>query len=298
MKAWTIALELRSDRSVVAGSPAALCDAIRKAADLRIGTRFRHNEHIDPASTDPEPIEEVAEFGCTYLLEGHWAAGIMTLRQPIDLPDGFGPRPSMSFFLYNQDGRQAIARPYLDGKPASGALGPSPRDEHADMPKYHELDRWDAETNAPSSNFIYDFDIFRYYVSEGWTEVFAHQRDGTPTHGSLDALHEAFADGREVKIGIQGLCDDLRQEGSGVSNEIFIQAGSCYYYTQRRLFIAASHPVVRVKPAIPLQYTSRGWDFGWLLARTDGRVQQLLYDPYTLQPRRQGAHYPIRWFVR
>ena len=31
---------------------------------------------------------------------------IETLRMPVSLPDGFGPRPSMSFFLNNQDSNQ------------------------------------------------------------------------------------------------------------------------------------------------------------------------------------------------
>jgi hypothetical protein len=48
----------------------------------------------------------VAEFRVTYLLDDSWSAGIMTLRQPVELPEGFGPRPSLSCFLYNQDGSQ------------------------------------------------------------------------------------------------------------------------------------------------------------------------------------------------
>src|SRR4051812_702256 len=124
-------LTLDGDRSIRAGSPAALADAIRRAADLRIATEFRHNEHIDTSSGSRELIREVAEFRVTYLIEDRWSAGIMTLRQPVDLPDGFGPRPSMSFFLYNQDGQQAIARPFLDRQPATGARGPSPLDDHS-----------------------------------------------------------------------------------------------------------------------------------------------------------------------
>jgi hypothetical protein len=39
--------------------------------------------------------------------------------------------------------------------------------------------------------------------------------------------------------------------------------------TERRIFCAGAQPVVRVKPAIPMRYESRGWDFGWLMrART------------------------------
>ena len=51
-------LTLNGDRSVRAGSFAALNEAIRRAADLRIATTFRHNEHIDTASDDPELVRD------------------------------------------------------------------------------------------------------------------------------------------------------------------------------------------------------------------------------------------------
>ena len=126
MTKWTCALTLDSTRTVVAGSEKALVDGIRKGGDLRICTEFLHNEHIDVRSDSAERVREVAEFGVTYLVEERWAAGIMSLRQPVELPTGFGRRPSMSFFLYNQDGRQAIGRPYLDGVPPHGVPGASP----------------------------------------------------------------------------------------------------------------------------------------------------------------------------
>lgn len=295
---WTCALELDRTRRAVAGSAEALCAAIRRGADLRVLTAFRHNEHIDTASDCPELIQEAAEFRVTYLLEDRWAAGIMTLRQPISLPDGFGPRPSMSFFLYNQDGRQAIARPHLDGGPLSGTPSPSPLTDTRDMPKYHQLDNWDAATNAPSGNFIYDFEGYRYMVSDRWREVLAHAADGTVLSGSLAALTEAFAAGCEVKVAVRGLCADLDQTAaSALPHELFVQVGSCYYYTERRLFIAGTQPLVRVRPAVPLVYASRNWDFGWAMARTDGHVARLLFDPYSLQPARREGRYALRWFV-
>jgi hypothetical protein len=300
MPDWTCALELGPERSIAAGNETALCDAIRRGADLRIYTEFRHNEHIDVTSDNPELIREVADFRVTYLVDDRWTAGIITLRQPISLPDGFGPRPSMSFFMYNQNGQQAIARPYLDGGPISGALGRSPlNDDFIPMPRYHQLDNWDAATNAPSGNFVYDFDVYRFWVYDGWQEMLAHRADGTVLSGSIDALVEAFGHGYEIKVGIFGLCTDLvKDRDSVVAHEVFVHIGSCYYYTQRRLFIAASHPVVRVKPAIPMRYESQGWDFGWLMPRTDGFVAFLLYDPYTLKYRRVGGQHAMRWFVR
>jgi len=66
-----------------------LLAAIRRGADLRIATEFRHNEHIDTNSASPELISEVADFRITYVLDDRWVAGIINLRQPIELPNRF-----------------------------------------------------------------------------------------------------------------------------------------------------------------------------------------------------------------
>ena len=136
-------------------------------------------------------------------------------------------------------------------------------------------------------------------VRDTWQEVLFHDADGKVQSGSIDELSEAFTEGLEVKVGIEGLCSDLDEEPAGApAHEVFIQTGSGYYHTEQKLFVAGTHPVVRVRPAMPMKYGTRAWDFGWLIARTDGRVAQLLYDPYTLEPRRREERYPIRWFVR
>lgn len=295
---WTCVLELDASRRVVAGSQKALVDAIGRGADLRIGTEFLHNEHIDVRSMSAERVREVAEFGVTYLLQERWAAGIMSLRQPISLPAVFGARSSMSFFLYNQDGRQAIARPHLDGVPAHGIPGPAPSESPADMPKYHTHDSWDAETNAPSGNFTYDFEVYRYFVRDDWEEVLCHDADGSVLSGSVEALVSAFSEGCAVKAGISGLCSDLADQNAPVAHEMFVEIGSSYCYLEQGLFLAGSHPVVRVKPQIPMSYQSRGWDFGWLLLRTDGVVVYRRCDPYTLAFEDREKRCAIRWFVR
>ena len=108
-----------------------------------------------------------------------------------------------------------------------------------------------------------------------------------------------MASGKEVKIAVRGLCADLAgKDEESIDHEVFVKTGSCYYYTEQNLFIAGTHPLVRVKPGAPLKYESRGWDFGWLMARTDGFVARLLLNPYTLKFERSQRHYPIRWFVR
>lgn len=283
----------------IAGSAAELRTAIARGADLRIYSEFRHNEHIDVDSTDDDLVQETMDMRATYLIDGRWAAGIITLRQPVALPDQFGPRPSLSLFLYNEDGSQAIARPHLDGPPAVAPHGPSPTVDHSGMPRYAEHDRWDDATNAPSSNFTYAFDTLRCFVREDWRLVLHHASNGDVIAGSYAELADAFARGVEWKIGITGLCDDLAaRDEPALPHEVFIQAGSCYLYTRREQLIASSHPVVRVRPAIPLRYQSDAWDYAWLIARTDGHVARLAYDPYTLAPARHTARCEIKWFYR
>jgi hypothetical protein len=300
MNDWTCALELSEEREITGGSRTALRDAIRRGADLRIYTEFKHNEHIDTSSDSAELVSEVAEFRATYLVDDRWVAGIMTLRQPVDLPRGFGPRSSMSFFMYNEDGRQAIARLHLDGVPADGTPGPSSvMPEHDAMQKYHQLDSWDDDTNAPSHNFVYDFEVFRFWVRDAWQEVFSHTDDGTVVSGSVDDLVDAFKEGADVKVGIRGLSNDLAAESEKtLDHEMFIQTNSGYYYTEQKIFRGATHPFVRVKAAVPMEYASGGWDAGWALARSDGHVVLRLADPYTLRFRDTEGRYALRWFVR
>lgn len=297
--AWRLVMTLDRDRNVIGGAPIELRGAIRAGADMRIYSEFYHDEHIDLDSDNHELVQESMDMRATYLVDERWAAGILTLRQPVELPDRFGPRPSLSLFLYNEDGQQAIARPILDGLPSNGAPGPSPPADHAQMPKYHELDRWDDATNAPSSNFIYDFETLRFFVREEWREVLHHTSDGAVVSGSIDKLADAFRSGAEFKVGIRRLCADLSPvPADALPHEVFIQLGSCYYYTREKLFIAGAHPVARVRPGVPLRYTTRGWDYAWLLVRTDGHVALLIYDPYTLSTRREFGRFEMRWFFR
>ena len=296
---WQIALELDSNRQLSGGSTAELVGAIRRAADLLILTEFRHNEHIDVASTSDELVREVAEFGITYAVNGLWAAGIMSLRQPIELPTGFGPRPSMSFFLYNQDGTQAIARPFFDRLASADDQARSINVAPAGMQKYHVLDAWDGSTGAPSQNFVYEFDVYRFCVNDSWREVLHQSPNGETISGSLHDLTDAFAQGCAIKVGISQLCEDLAPDPiDRTAHEVFVQIGSAYFYTQRKLFVAGSHPVIRVQPAIPMRYRSQNWDFGWLFLSSDGRVVYRRCDPYSFQFRDVITARAIRWFVR
>lgn len=292
LNSWKIAHTLDEDREPNQSEVSALVAAIGNGADLRIGTSFPHNEHIEPGSLDGTVIDEVAAFQTTYLLDGKWIAGIMSLRQPAGLPDGFllTAKPSMSFFLYNQNGHQGIARPFIDGSMDEGMYEKPPEN----MPKYEMFNQSDARTRAPSSNFMYHFGQFRFFVRDDWREVLAHDSNGEVVSGSLRELSEAFRQGSEIKVGVSGLWAEGNETPP---HEIFMRTHSQYLYPDQFL-MAQSDPFIRVRPSIPLKYESNGWDFGWLSVRTDGAVTYRRVDPYTLTFSQHKMKLPIRWFVR
>ena len=129
-------------------------------------------------------------------------------------------------------------------------------------------------------------------VRSNWTEVLAADADGTVIRGNISDLTEAFIAGAEVKIAVGGLCADPT---AMIDHEVFIHLGACYYYTEGRLLMGSANPVIRTTPSIPLGYSTRGWDFGWLMPRTDGHVARWLCDPYTLKFRRDARRYAMRW---
>jgi hypothetical protein len=302
MSTWSDALTLNTDNSVRGGSGQTLAAAIGRGADLRLYLEFRHDEHLEPGSDIKDVVQDVVDLRVTYLIEDRWSAGIMTQKLPMNMPHGWGPRASMSFFMCNQDNFQSSARPYLDGTPATGTVGPSPSRNDDAMPKIRYFKNWDAGTNAPSFSFTYEYEVTRFIVNDVWQEVFAHDAEGHPTTGSRKDLVDAFAQGCEIKVGIRGLCADLQPTPlKALDHEVFVQVGASYHYPRHPRdgsFMSCSQPVVRCRPQIPLVYESRGWDFGWLMPRTDGTVFRWLVDPYTLQFQKSEGRYPVRWFVR
>ena len=284
-------LELDKHRNIVGGSPEELREAIKNAANLRIFTSFKHNEHIDTASNNDEMIHEVSDFPATYLINNEWACGIMTLRQPVTLPDRFGDRASMSFFMYNENGLQACARPYLDG---NGYI------EGTDTPMIHmhNIDTMDDSANSNIRNFIYDFYSYKFLVQDDWTEVLAHDENGNVISGSAEALDLASNAGCEIKIAISGICDSMYENGKKLPHELFIETGPHYYYSKSGFMVIETRPFVRVYPEIPMTYKKGNWDFGWAIARSDGHVAGLFYDPYTLKVRKTYSRHAMRWFVR
>ena len=289
-------LILDSRRTVTAGSTEALTAALNRGADLKIETLFRHDEHMDVHSPIKDTVREVSEFHETIVIDDRWSAGFMTLRQPAEVPFGFGSRPSLSLFLYNQDGSQSVARPFLDGGPITGQKGENPPNQYTEHTKMNYFSCFDEGTNAPSWNFAYAFDSFRYLVRDRYTELLHHDEEGNVLSGSLDALMDAYSTGTDLKAGITGLCDGM-PGGQALKNEVFVHISYGYHYQESQLFVAETQPFVRTAPRIPLAYATDNWDYGWAIPHTDGKVSLLAYNPYSLKPFRKELRCAVRWFA-
>jgi hypothetical protein len=289
----------------MSGSFAELSSAIQRGADLRLYTEFLHEEHIAPGSTTPGindsrnhgVIRESIDFRETVLVEGTHVAGITVLRQPLEPTIGFnGMQPKMSFFMYNMTGEQSHANILLDASPHAGRVGTRriiPRD--AVMPKMSEQEQFDADTSAPCRNFIYDMEMYRFFVRDEWNMIFSHDAEGRALHGTIEEIEQAQIACREFKVGIRGLGKML---GSELDHEVFTLVGSGFFHTRRRFYETLSQPLLRVAPAVPMLFKSRNWDLVWISLRTDGVATVRRLDPYTRQHEDIPVRLACRWCVR
>jgi hypothetical protein len=113
--------------------------------------------------------------------------------------------------------------------------------------------------------------------------------------GSVDAIEDAQIHGRELKVGIRGLCAEL---GEGPDHEVFSLAGSGFFHTRMRVYDTLTHPLVRVAPAVPVVYRSGAWDVAWVHVRTDGEAVVRRLDPYTRRFEDRPARFGLRFFAR
>lgn len=302
---WRCVLSLSRDRQVTSGHFTDLAAAIGRGADLRLYTEFLHEEHIAPGSPTPginDPrnhgiIRESIDFRETILVDQTHVAGITLLRQPLEPTTGFnGLTPKMSFFMYNMTGEQSHANILLTPESPGGEAGTRKIiGQDPQVPKMSAQEMFDLDTAAPSRNFIYDMEMYRFFVRDDWTQLLSHDAAGRVLQGSIDAVEEAQIACREFKVGIRGLGEAL---GKGPDHEIFTSVGSGFFHTGRRFHETLTHPLLRVAPAIPLKFGSRKWDLCWIALRTDGAATIRRLDPYTRLHEDLPAKLSCRWFVR
>jgi hypothetical protein len=318
--AWQKALELDSNRAVVAGSRADLCAALGRGADLRVYTEWLYEEHVLPdaepgtEAADPKyngPFEEVIDFRETYTIGDDYAAGITTLRQSMLPVIGFNPEagPRMAFFMYDVDGQQGVSSLLLDASPYGAPGVEEWQDPPAAMPKMSRRHAHDLGSLAPSSSFVWEFERYRFWVRDDWQLALAHDAQGEVTAGSWEALHAAHQSGREVKVGLVDLCAELDPHGTfaatattttaaPVPHVVFSLGGSSWTHRPNQLIETMTHPLVRLCPRRPLEYSSGCWDVAWVFIRSNGEAVVRRLDPYTRQFADHTTRLGCRWYFR
>ncbi len=290
---WQCLLELDAQRNVTSGDARTLCDAIARGADLRVYTEWLFEEHVAPdlgrPARDDEAglLQEVIDFRETILVGNDYASGITTQRQAILPTVAFnrnGP-PRMSFFMYDTQGCQACANVLFD-EPFQVA-----HQTTMDAPKMHDVDPHDAGSFAPSTNFIYDMERYRYFVRDDWRQVLHHDAHSRVIEGSFKDLHAAHHSGCDLKVAISDLA-------AGDAHEIITPVGTSWVHTARKQLEALTHPLVRVAASRPLRYASGNWDVAWVFLSTAGTSTVRRFDPRQRRFVDEPGRFACRWFVR
>ena len=295
----------RATAPCAAGSAESLAAAIGRGADLRVYTEFLFEEHIVPGG-DGDPahdglIREVIDFRETILVDGRHVGG------DHDAAPAAPPavrvqrhRPRMSFFLYTaRRPTRRCANLLLRRRPSER---PRPGERRwsrppADMPKMSPEVVFDLGTTGPSRNFVYDMEIYRYFVRDDWEELLAHDADGQVTGGSFDALEAAQIAGREFKVGIRGLARGPRRWAP--EHEVFSLVGSGFFHTRAAAVRRADPPARPRRAGDPaaLPLLRLGCRVGPPADRRRGATVRRL-DPYTRRFADTPARFACRWFAR
>ena len=179
---WTLAFEQRTDLSTAHGSAAAVADALRRGADLRLYM-----------TTDR--YEETLYFQQTYVrLDGAddgGFAGLMSHHHSYTHRGGPAEQPYVSLFRYDTSGR------------------------------YEHL-KWMVDNRTLDEGQAYAYGTYRWFVCGRWRLAYAHDAECNPTAGSLDDLRQAVRAGRTIRVGVEQLFGMASDHAAGPAHLSFL----------------------------------------------------------------------------
>ncbi len=190
----------------------------------------------------------------------------------------------MALWVFNVAATQRSAFVPLDGRPMENANG-----------------TWVNVNNMPYASSA-DHLVptrYRWWATSDWEEVCAHDENGTPSLGSWEDLRKAVEDGRRVKVGIKNLWSYLTPAGEKpLDHEVFLECTSEFSHLNQGFFGALTQPTFLLQPCVPLMFTGENFAPGWLVVRTDGKVQRQTLNLTSMQWERAWSRHALRWFVR
>lgn len=277
MSHWAKLCSVGEDFRPTDGDAAAVAAAVRCGADLR-----RYSTY-DPPETGL--VEETMGLQTTWAFDDHHVGGLSTLRHPAECGLGLFERACVAYWIFNVTAASSSAFVPLDGRPADGATGRWVRVD--DRP-------FDRQEDAPWLSKRY-----HWWARDDWQELHSHDAEGNPRQGCWTDVRGAAAAGRALKVGVRNLWRGLAADaGSAPEHEVFIECGTQFAHMDGGFFGALTIPTFLVQPCKPLRFTGEAFEPGWLLVRTDGRVQQQTLNPSTLEWQHKWSRHATRWFAR
>ena len=265
-----------ADHKPIAGSVAAVADAVRRGADLRRFSTY----NLEGTGL----VEETMTLQTTWVFDDEHVGGLQTLRHPVNAGLGITMQPSMALWIFSVTSPQRSTFLPLNGKPMANATG-----------------KWVNIDNEPFGAEADEFVPRRYHwwARSDWEQICAHDKNGNPSHGSWEEIRKAVNNGRILKVGIKNLWSYLTPAGEEApEHEVFIECTTDFSHLDEKFVGALTQPTFLLQPGVPLKFAGENFALGWLVVRSDGKVQRHTLNPTNMQWEQTWDRYAVRWFAR
>lgn len=260
----------------VSGSVAAVAEAVRRGDDLRRFSTFQ----LEGTGL----VEETMTLQTTWVFDDDHVGGLQTLRHPVEAGLGASMQPTWALWIFNVAASQRSAFIPLDGQPMPNATGKWTTVENDPYGS-------EAETHVPKQ--------YHWWTRSGWKEICIHDQNGDPSLGSWEDIRKAANDGCIFKVGIKNLWTHLAPRDQEVpDHEVFVECATDFAHIDDKFVGSLTQPTFLLQPCTPLRFIDERFRPGWLVVRSDGRVQRLVFDPATMNWERAWDRHAIRWFAR
>ena len=258
------------------GSVVSVAEAVRRGGDLRRFSTY----HLEGTGL----VEETMALQATWVFDDQNVGGFQTLRHPVDAALGISMQPSLAVWIFGAGTPQRSTFIPLDGTPMQGATGQWVKVEND---AYASV----GEQLAPTQ--------YQWWTRSGWEQICAHDEKGHPASGSWEKLREAVNDGCALKVGVKNLWSYLTPAGEvSPEHEVFIECTTHFSHLDEEFFGALTQPTLLLRPCLPLKFLGEDFAIGWLVVRSDGRIQRQTLNPSSMQWERAWGRRAVRWFAR
>ena len=100
----------------------------------------------------------------------------------------------------------------------------------------------------------------------------------------LKELRRVANHGCAFKMGVRNLWSHLTPPGEKTpEHEVFLESTTNFAHVDQRFFGVLTQPTVLLQPCRPLRFVDENFAAGWLVVRSDGKIQRQTLDPSTMQ---------------